>query len=80
MKILTTLLILLSLYCNTDDRKKKEIVESMSGCYVGGLDDLIPLDSEGRANQSYMLDSIHYNQSVSNGVKAKVLSVCGISL
>lgn len=58
----------------------QKITESYSGCYVGGLDDLIPLDSENRANQSYMLDSIHYNESVSNGVKNKIQSICGISL
>lgn len=65
---------------NDLNNRIKTYTESIGGCYVGGLDDLIPLDSEGRASQSYMLDSIHYNESVSNGVKSKLNSICGISL
>ena len=65
---------------NDLNNRIKTYTESVGGCYVGGLDDLIPLDSQGRADQSYMLDSIHYNESVSNNVKSKILNICGVSL
>ncbi|MCB1176974.1 MAG: SGNH/GDSL hydrolase family protein [Leptospiraceae bacterium] len=61
------------------NKRIKAITESLSGCFYDPAE-LFTLDSSGRASESDMLDSIHYNSTISFNIKDKIQIVCSISL
>jgi len=61
------------------NKRTKELTESINGCYID-IDDLFTIESDGKASQFNMLDSIHYNSNISLGMKNKVSNICKINI